>query len=163
VPAVHQPRPVLDVRAALGESPLWDSRANVLWWVDIPRGELHRFDPASGEDTVRAFAGPLSAVALRAGGGLLLALGAEVAAFDPEAGGGAGSEPRPLLRLPMPSAEHRLNDGRCDARGRFWVGSMAEDAPGTAALHRLESGPAGTAAVRVLGRRQHLQRSGLVA
>ncbi|MEZ0064606.1 sugar lactone lactonase YvrE [Streptacidiphilus sp. MAP12-20] len=147
MPVVHQPRPVLDVRAALGEGPLWDARENVLWWVDIPRGELHRYDPARGSDTVRAFSGPLSAVALRARGGLLLALGATVAVLEPDA---AGVAPRPLAQLPMPSPEHRLNDGRCDARGRFWVGSMAEDDPGTSALYRIEPDGADARVVEVL-------------
>ena len=33
----------------------------------------------------------------------------------------------------------RFNDGACDERGRFWVGTMAYDkSPGAGALYRLE-------------------------
>ncbi|MEY9956623.1 SMP-30/gluconolactonase/LRE family protein [Streptacidiphilus sp. MAP5-52] len=137
MPTVHRAEPVQVTRALVGESPLWDARESALWWTDIPRGELHRFDPVSGRDTVQAFSGPLSAVALRARGGLLLALGDTVATFSP---GEADARPRTLVRIPLPAAGHRLNDGRCDAWGRFWIGGMSTTGErGTSALHRLES------------------------
>jgi sugar lactone lactonase YvrE len=41
---------VVDAKARLGEGPLWDPRAQVLWWLDIKGHHIHRFDPASGED-----------------------------------------------------------------------------------------------------------------
>jgi sugar lactone lactonase YvrE len=44
----------------------------------------------------------------------------------------------------------RLNDGRCDAAGRFWVGSLALDStPDAGALHRLD--PDGSARVMQAG------------
>ena len=43
-------RCVLDAKSILGEGALWDAQAAVLYWVDIKRREIHRFDPASGED-----------------------------------------------------------------------------------------------------------------
>ncbi|MFF4343719.1 SMP-30/gluconolactonase/LRE family protein [Kitasatospora sp. NPDC001540] len=129
-------RPVHEARALVGESPLWDAREGLLWWTDIPRGELHGFDPATGRDALRAvFPGPLSAVALRASGGLLLALGDTLAGYRPERGG----EPEPLARVRLPGPDQRLNDGRCDPEGRFWVGGMSTaGASGAAALHRLD-------------------------
>ena len=42
---------VLDARAALGEAALWCEREQVLWWADIEGCALHRFDPATGQDT----------------------------------------------------------------------------------------------------------------
>jgi len=39
---------VLDAKSLLGEGPLWDPQTRVLYWVDIKRREIHRFDPASG-------------------------------------------------------------------------------------------------------------------
>jgi len=42
-------------------------------------------------------------------------------AFDPET-----PVRRPLVDPEPDMPEHRLNDGRCDRRGRFWVGSMSE-------------------------------------
>ena len=142
MPVLHQPVLVLDARAVLAEGPLWDPRAEVLWWTDLPRGELHRFDPASGEDTFTAYPAPLTAIALRAAGGLLLALGAEVVSVEQP-----GAEPSTVAKLPMPSEQHRLNDGRVDRHGRFWIGSMHSQERATSALHRI--GTDGTA-VQVL-------------
>lgn len=51
--------------AELAESPIWDSRWQSLLCVDINRGRVHRYDPASGEDTVTAVGVPVGAVALR--------------------------------------------------------------------------------------------------
>ena len=42
----------LDARATTGEGPVWDERRQDLVWLDIPRGEVHRFDPATGSDSV---------------------------------------------------------------------------------------------------------------
>ena len=39
---------VLDARTELGEGPVWDARRSCLYFVDILRGHVHRFDPASG-------------------------------------------------------------------------------------------------------------------
>ena len=42
---------VFDAHATLGEGPLWDADAGVLWWVDIEGRRIHRFDPATRQDT----------------------------------------------------------------------------------------------------------------
>src|SRR5437867_4290991 len=40
---------VLDAGALLGEGPVWDVSRERLYWVDITRQEIHRFDPVSGQ------------------------------------------------------------------------------------------------------------------
>jgi sugar lactone lactonase YvrE len=121
-------------RDLLGECPLWDERERVLWWVDIHAPAVKRLDPASA--TVRRFPmpEPVGSLALRSGSGLLAALQSGIFMMDSE---GA------LARLARPEnhpADHRLNDGRCDRAGRFWVGSMndATMAP-TGSLYRLSA------------------------
>src|SRR5829696_5797505 len=37
----------LDVRNTLGESPVWASAENALYWVDILEATVHRWEPAS--------------------------------------------------------------------------------------------------------------------
>ena len=44
-------RLALDVKAALGEGPVWCPRENALYWVDILEPALKRFVPATGETT----------------------------------------------------------------------------------------------------------------
>ena len=46
--AETEPRILLDCRNALGESPVWDDRRNLLWWVDTMRGRIHWLAPDSG-------------------------------------------------------------------------------------------------------------------
>ena len=40
---------VLDAKATLGECPVWSTREQVLYYVDIPGRRLQRYDPASGD------------------------------------------------------------------------------------------------------------------
>ena len=119
---------VLDAAADLGEGPVWDAARRVCWWVDIDAGVVHRFDPADGRDEVRTVSPCIGAVALRECGTLLLATQDGFSDFDPEVG---VTTPLPFT-IPRHSSPHvRINDGKCDPAGRFWVGTMARDlAPG---------------------------------
>ena len=60
-----------DVAAKLGESPLWDEREQVLYWIDIPNQQIHRYNPANGEDTPLDAGQAMGCVALREKGGLI--------------------------------------------------------------------------------------------
>ena len=103
----------------LGESPLWDERAQALFWVDIRRPALRRLQAASGRVDSWALPALIGAIALVDDGRLLLALGDEVTLFDPGSG-----RFETLARLPQRIAGHRFNDGRCDRQGRFFIGTM---------------------------------------
>jgi sugar lactone lactonase YvrE len=39
---------VLDAGVEAGEGTLWDTQGQALFWVDIPKGRLHRFDLTTG-------------------------------------------------------------------------------------------------------------------
>jgi sugar lactone lactonase YvrE len=129
-------RCVLDVRASLGECPVWAGDEAALYWVDINAPALNRFDPATGRNAAMPMPSAIGCFALREGGGFVVALrdGVWLAAAD-------GALERRVASAPYDPAHHRFNDGRCDAAGRFLVGSMNErrDAP-SAALYRLEPG-----------------------
>lgn len=125
---------VLPARALLGESACWDVSSRRLYWVDIKRREVHRFDPASGQDTRWAVPEEVGAVAVRATGGLVVALRSGFHFLEPETGA------LRLVARPEPErGENRFNDGKVDRQGRFWAGSMhdPETAP-TGALYRLD-------------------------
>lgn len=112
---------VLDIRAELGECPLWCPMEQSLYWVDIYEGHLNRFDPRSGENSVWTFPEPIGSFAVYANGDWLLALKSGLHRFSP-GGGGLELLAQPEAHLPR----NRLNDGRCDRQGRFWVGSMQD-------------------------------------
>ena len=105
----------LPVGAALGEGPVWDVDAGVLHFVDIFAQRIHTFDPVTGTSRSVETSGPPGALALCTGGGWIAGIGLDVAtvAWD--------GTTRPLARAPR---GERLNDGKCDARGRFVTGTM---------------------------------------
>jgi len=123
-----------DAHATLGEGPVWDAARGALWWVDIPAGLVHRFDPRTGADRAMPIGSAVGAVALRRGGTLLVACADGLAELDPD-----GGRLETLLPLETGDGRHRCNDGKCDPAGRFWVGRMAVDAePGAGALLRVD-------------------------
>lgn len=135
----HRPAPgpvhcLQDLGCELGEGLMWSERQQALYWVDILARRLYRWDLSAAEPRHWDFAEEISALAERAGApGLLLALRRGFALFDPD----ADTEPR-YRHQPEPERQgNRFNDGKCDAQGRFWAGSMdfACQAP-TGALYR---------------------------
>ncbi len=132
------PRCIWPATATLGEGTLWSVRQQALYWVDILGHQLHRYDPGTSGRSNWSFDEEVSAVAERATqSGLLVTLRRGFAFFDPETGH--------LQRLHEPEPErssNRFNDGKCDARGNFWGGTMDFDCQAaTGALYRYS--PAG--------------------
>jgi sugar lactone lactonase YvrE len=126
-------RMVLGTSAVLGEGPLWDARQNLLYWVDILGGALHRWDPRAERDATVLLGQPIGAVALNENGGLLAALKDGFGLLDPETGAVRWSTPVGTGR------DRRMNDGKVDPAGRFLAGTMAMDgSPGRGALYRLD-------------------------
>jgi len=128
-------RCVLDVKAKLGESPVWSSRDKALYWVDINAPSLNRFDPSTGRNVVMPMPESIGSFALRKPSGFIVALrsGIWLARAD-------GSLDRRIVEAPYDPAHHRFNDGRCDAAGRFVVGYMNEKRDAnSAALVRIDA------------------------
>lgn len=120
----------------LGESPLWHVQEQVLYWCDIPGQRLHRFDPAGGAHRQWDFDTDVACCAPLHSGGLLLALRRGLVRFD--AATGVSS---PLAQAPYDTAHERFNDGKADAAGRFWVGTLYEPRDSArAALYRFAGG-----------------------
>jgi sugar lactone lactonase YvrE len=103
----------------LGETPLWCDRSRKLWWLDIERPRLQSFDPSSGQHEIIALPGRYAGTqALTQTGDRLLAEDLTLYTLDIDT-----SERRNLVSVDT-GLDNRLNDGRVDPRGRFWVGTM---------------------------------------
>ncbi len=127
---------VLPVAASLlGESPLWHPDEQVLYWCDIPGKRLNRFDPASASHRHWDFAAEPACVAPLLGGGLLLAMRDGIFSFDTRSG-----KRQRIAEPPYDTATERFNDGKADAQGRFWVGTIDEQRQPRAALYCLDRG-----------------------
>jgi L-arabinonolactonase len=119
----------------LGEVPRWHPVERALYWIDAFKPAVHRLD-ARGKLDSWTPPEKLGSFAPCADGGLLIAGRNGLARYDPASGR--------LERIVDPEAGgtvNILNDGRCDARGRFWVGSMSKTMErASARLYRLERG-----------------------
>ena len=125
---------VVDAKAELGEGPVWDERAGCLYFVDILRARVHRFDPLEASVRTYEIGQLVGAVALAEDGGLVLAVRDGFARLDVETGG-----VRPIANVSNQSGDRRMNDGNCDPAGRFWAGTMAlDERPDAGALYRLD-------------------------
>ena len=125
---------VLDVRASLGECPLWSIPERALYWIDIKAPSLNRFDPASGHNDAMPMPESIGSYVFREGGGFVVALRSGMWLCDAH-----GRLERRVAAAPYDTTHYRFNDGRCDPQGRFVVGSMNEKRDhDDAALYRLD-------------------------
>lgn len=142
--------PCMPAGGELSEGPVWDQRAQVLLWVDILAGLIHRAALTSGAGgpdlrllSTVVLDQPVGAVVPCASGGLLAAVGTSFRLAP--AGGDFGEFAAP--DLPSDGVRRRMNDAKCDPRGRLLAGTMAFDArPGAGALFSLD----GSGQVRTL-------------
>ncbi len=126
---------VLDIKASLGECPTWSVDEQSLYWVDINAPSLNRFDPLTGKSIAWPMPEAIGCFALRDRGSLVAALRSGIWLV-----GADGKLERKIAAAPYDPAHHRFNDGRADAQGRFWAGSMNEKRDAASAmLYRLDA------------------------
>jgi sugar lactone lactonase YvrE len=118
----------------LGESPFWHPHEQRLYWVDIPGKKLLRADTSTGAVQSWDMPSEPGCIAPARSGGLVVALRHGV--FRARAWGGALEL---ITTLDYDTATVRANDGKCDALGRFWVGTIDEPkASRAAALYSID-------------------------
>ena len=119
----------------IGESPSLGRDGRTLYWLDICRPCIFRHDLATGETRVFPQTEMVTAVA-EVADGLLIAGQSGICIIELETG-------RLVRRFSDPEAHvptNRFNDGKCDADGRFWVGSLAFNlARGAGSLYCIET------------------------
>ena len=117
----------------LGEGASWDAETGRLYWVDILGRAVHCYDPETA--AYSSFKTPSDVSFAFASGPDKLLLGMKDGVYRSRRN---GDELMPVALLDLPK-DHRLNDGKIDAAGRLWVGTIctAEKPTETAALYRL--------------------------
>ncbi len=133
----------LPLQTELGECPLWDHRTNTLYLVDIIRCRLIGYDWMQQKTTEWPLPALGGGLALASNGRLVVATQRGVFLFDPAAG------TYEFLLQPEPDRPfNRLNEGKCDAKGRFWIGSMCTiDRRASGSLYRIDPSGAFTEAL----------------
>jgi sugar lactone lactonase YvrE len=115
------PEVVSNVKAELGEGPSWDADQEILYWVDIRRGDIygHRLD-GSDEIVVASLGERVSCVVPRLSGGLALTMQHGYYGLNLST-----KKVEPLSdQVETNLSVTRFNDGKCDPVGRFWAGTM---------------------------------------
>lgn len=115
---------LLDCENHLGEGPIWDVEEGRLYWVDgtgrrVGKPGIWRFDPRDGKVENWSLDHDIGAMALRKDGGIVLALDDGFYFYDLDSGSLDTIE---LIEPDQPRT--RLNDGKCDRKGRFFAGGM---------------------------------------
>jgi sugar lactone lactonase YvrE len=115
---------------------MWQPDLGCLWWCDIPAGRLNRFTPSTGAHASWDFPTDLGCCAPLPGGDLVLGMRDGIFRFH------HGTGLRTLLAAaPYDTALERFNDGKADAMGHFWVGTIYEPRdPAHAALYCFSDG-----------------------
>lgn len=123
--------------ASLGEGPLWDPSHGVIWWVDIKSPALHAHHVATGVNRSQSLPSRLTALGLAREGGLVAVGDAGLVRLSVAADLQVSSAEVIASIALAPGI--RFNDGKVDAAGRFWAGTM-EDAERTArgSLYRID-------------------------
>ena len=115
--------PIFDVVVEHGEGPVWDSKSQQLYWVDLLQGVYYRGDWRTGQ--IRSFSidQPIGVLALRKKGGLVMGVRDGLGFYDEESDTFRLIEPSPEKDNP----KVRFNDGAVDPQGRFFAGTMEWD------------------------------------
>ena len=121
-------------RSLLGEGPVWDGSSGSLYWIDIEAARLSCGELRTGAYRSTQLPETPGAVVLTHDGRLA---GAFQSGFAYLLRDGSGLSP--IASIHAPDSGLRMNDGKCDGRGRFWAGSMYVDpTTGFGSLYRLD-------------------------
>ena len=117
---MDQVRCVVPAGDICGEGAIWHPDQNALYWTDINRFLVHRYDPVRDTTETWFFDEPVTAVNLTTDKEvLLLVLGSNVSLWSPR------EHPKLRRLYSLPTApEMRFNDARVDPRGSLWTGTM---------------------------------------
>lgn len=116
---LEQPSVAWEMDAELGEGPVWVEGNQALWFVDIKKQQVHRYDPATRG--TRSWDAPeqVGFILPAEGGGFVAGLQSGLYRFD-ESNGSFDL----IVEVEPDLPTNRLNDGVVDPAGRLWFGTM---------------------------------------
>lgn len=129
-----QVRCAIPYSAFLAESPYWLGDGRSLLWVDILAPSVNLSNLSTGDTRSTPLGELVGVVVPRRSGGFVAATQSGFRALD------LGSGEMQPIAAPLHMSGRRFNDGKCDAAGRLWAGTLAIDAsPERGALYRLDT------------------------
>lgn len=110
---------VFKIPSLLGECPLWAPTEQVLYWIDILKGLVHRFDPSINQNQTIQLHQLVSSIGHSQENKLILTLRKQIALLDLKS-----HQLSPIAEVEQNLPDNRFNDGKCDRLGNFWCTSM---------------------------------------
>jgi sugar lactone lactonase YvrE len=104
----------------LGEGPLWIAQLGCFFWVDIEKGNLHRYHLTTEQLEIRHFPHRLAVVLEGQNVKLILGLDRKLVRYDWET-----EEIEELCAVEADLTLNRFNDGKVDPNGRIWIGTLS--------------------------------------
>ncbi len=131
---VVEPGVAIPARNLVGESPVWSTAEQALFWVDVEGRLIQRFDPTTRNLQQWPMPEATGSIGLRAGG-LIAAIRTGFVLLDTRDG--------TLTSIADPEGDQpdtRFNDGKVDRRGRFWAGTrnFRDHSRADGALYRVD-------------------------
>lgn len=114
-----KPEVAWNLAAELGEGPVWVERDRALWFVDIKKHQVHRFDPSDGRRASWTAPEQVGFIFPAERGGFVAGLQSGLYHFDEDSG-----VFDPIVAIETDKPNNRLNDGVVDPSGRLWFGTM---------------------------------------
>jgi len=109
---------LIKVNDKLGECPVWNDETQKLFWTDIDRGVIHKYDTKRNRLKSYNIGKKIGCLALKKDGGLVLATETGFSEWNTN----VGLKPE-FLRVYEPPSPVMFNDGLVDLHGNLWVGT----------------------------------------
>lgn len=118
--------PLVDIRAVIGEGPLWEESEQTLLFVDIMGRKIHRWNSVTNQVASLDTDAPVGFAVAARGGGYVAGVGRSFSSVD-----WSTRAVTSLVTVDDDKPRNRLNDGKVDPVGRLFAGTMGpEESPG---------------------------------
>ncbi|MFT3855899.1 MAG: SMP-30/gluconolactonase/LRE family protein [Ilumatobacteraceae bacterium] len=118
----------------LGEGAIWHPQWRQFLYVDIEHGVVGAIDPETRQSVQVRLDKRVGTVVAAGGNNLVVAVQGSIDVLNFETG-----ERKPLTPIEADKPTNRCNDGKCDAAGRLWIGTMHPTGEqGTGSLYRYD-------------------------
>jgi sugar lactone lactonase YvrE len=110
---------LINPKNQLGECPIWCEKDQALYWIDIALPGIYQYQSKTKQMDHWSLPKPIGSFTQKKSGGFLLCFRSGFASLDTLGG--------PVVWLnqsKITESNERFNDGKSDALGRFWVGTM---------------------------------------
>ncbi len=122
------------LKTDLGEGPIWDDATDTLIFVDSTLGRIHRLSQHQDRPSSVDVGHTIGVAIPRQRGGFVASSVEGLLSVHED-----GSEVALLLPIENDLTGNRMNDGKCDSRGRLWSGTFSTRfEPDAGTLYRID-------------------------